>query len=134
MTRGEKNNNPLNIKKSSDTFKGEVVPSHDVIFKEFTEMKYGYRAAIVILGTYISRGWNTIERIVRRWAPPSENSTERYISHVEKTTGIDRNHVLKLIGNSEQIIAIVGAMSVMEIGKIFPEAIREGFKLQTKIR
>lgn len=134
MTRGEKNNNPLNIKKSSDTFKGEIKPSQDAVFKQFESMEYGYRAAIVIIGTYIGRGLNTIEKIVRRWAPPIENSTERYILNVEKNTGIDRNHVLKLVGDSEQIIAIVGAMSVMEIGKIFPEAIREGFKLQTKIR
>ena len=76
MTRGLKNKNPLNIRKSKDVFLGENPQSTDVAFKQFTSVAYGYRAAFLTLGTYLSRGLNTVEKIVKTWAPPNENSTE----------------------------------------------------------
>ena len=134
MTRGERNKNPLNIRKSGETFVGEVKNGYDSQFKVFEDMMYGYRAAFVILGTYNMRGLNTIDKIVTAWAPPHENDTERYIRDVESWSGVDRRKKLSLIGNSGDYIKIVKAMSVKEIGKCFDDAVEKGFKLQTKIK
>lgn len=67
-SRGLRNNNPLNIRHSADVFQGEI-KGEDKSFKTFSSMPYGYRAAFVTLATYLSRGWNTIEKIITRWAP-----------------------------------------------------------------
>ncbi|MDR2928500.1 MAG: hypothetical protein LBV41_09950, partial [Cytophagaceae bacterium] len=69
--RGLRNNNPLNIRYSADVFQGET-KGNDKSFKTFFPMPYGYRAAFVTLGTYLSHGWSTIEKIISHWAPPSE--------------------------------------------------------------
>ncbi len=57
-------------------------------------MAYGYRAAFVTLAIYLSRSWNTIEKIISRWAPSSENNTDNYIKNVEKYSGVPRNKEL----------------------------------------
>jgi hypothetical protein len=134
MARGLKNNNPLNIRKSKDVFLGENPQSTDVSFKQFTSMAYGYRAAFVTLGTYLSRGLNTIEKIVKTWAPPNENNTEGYIQHVSSRSGVPRNKVLTNTSGSDYI-AIVAAMSWSENGVPAVMAdVEAGFKLQTKIK
>ena len=74
ITRELRNNNPLNIQHSADNFQGELKGT-DKAFKPFISMPYGYRAAFITLATYNSRGYNTIEKIVTRWAPPNENNT-----------------------------------------------------------
>ena len=133
MTRGLRNNNPLNIRKNKDAFAGEV-PSTDPAFKQFLSMAYGYRAAFVILGTYLDRGLNTIEKIVRAWAPPSENNTESYINNVVLRSKVPRSKVLTSMSGNDYI-AIVAAMSWSENG--VPAVMNDvvsGFILQTKIR
>jgi len=131
-TRGLRNNNPLNIRHGSDVFLGEII-GRDKAFKTFTSMPYGYRAAFVTLATYLSRGWNTIEKIITRWAPPSENDTKNYIACVEEGSGVPRNKELTAADGAEYML-IVAAMSAVENGKNadFSE-VTEGFYLQTKI-
>ena len=97
-------------------------------------MPYGYRAAFVTLGTYLSRGWNTIEKIITKWAPPTENNTESYIVHVERWSGVPRNKELTARDGSDYIL-IVAAMSFVENGQNADiSAVQAGFKLQTKIK
>lgn len=91
--RGLRNNNPLNIRHNSDLFQGEI-KGKDKSFKSFVSLPYGYRAAFVTLATYLSNGFNTVERIITRWAPPSENNTAGYIQKVEKYSGVARNKEL----------------------------------------
>lgn len=59
---GLRNNNPLNIRKTKEVWVGEKVPLADPNFKQFESVEYGHRAAFVNLGTYNSRGWNTIRK------------------------------------------------------------------------
>ncbi len=132
--RGLRNNNPLNIRRNPDHFLGEVVPGTDPLFKQFESAAYGYRAAFVILYTYLCRGLDTIEKIVRTWAPPTENNTESYIAHVAQRSGVGRTKVLttETGGDYRKIVA---AMSHCENG--VPAAMADveaGFRLQTKIR
>ena len=78
---GIRNNNPLNIRKSSQKFINEQ--KTDNAFKKFSSMVYGVRAAIRIIHTYyFNYRYNTIEKIISRWAPPMENSTKDYINTV----------------------------------------------------
>ena len=132
IPRGLRNNNPLNIRHSADSFQGEI-KGEDKAFKTFISMAYGYRAAFVTLATYHSRGLNTIEKIVTRWAPPNENNTAGYIAKVEKYSGVPRNKEL-IAADGADYILIVAAMSFMENGKNADiSEVRAGFTLQTKI-
>ena len=88
MTRGIRNNNPLNIRRSRSRWLGrkEIVTDKD--FEEFTSMAYGYRAAWKLMDTYRLRlrgeGKSyTLENIIHRWAPPEDsNDTTTYIRTV----------------------------------------------------
>jgi hypothetical protein len=134
QTRGYKNMNPGNIRINSDKFQGEIVPSQDKAFKQFSSMPYGYRAMFVSLDTYRKRGWNTIEKIVSHWAPPSENHTQVYIDSVAKWSGVSADKVLtESSGNDYK--QIVAAMSRVENG--IPADMNEviaGFNLQDRIK
>ena len=131
-SRGLRNNNPLNIRKNSEQFQGEI-KGKDKSFKTFSSMPYGYRAAFVTLATYLSREWNTIEKIITKWAPPTENDTESYISSVERWSGVPRYKELTARDGSEYML-IVAAMSFVENGQNADiSAVQSGFKLQTKI-
>jgi hypothetical protein len=130
--RGLRNNNPLNIRHNADVFQGEIKGT-DKSFKTFSSMPYGYRAAFVTLATYLSRGWNTIERIISHWAPLIENNTEGYIKNVEKWSGIPRGKELSAADGADYIL-IVAAMSFVENGKNADiNQVKAGFQLQTKI-
>jgi len=132
IPRGLRNNNPLNIRHNADVFQGEI-KGNDKSFKTFSSMPYGYRAAFVTLATYNARGWNTIEKIIARWAPPSENNTEKYIANVEKWSGVPRGKELTAADGADYIM-IVAAMSFMENGRNTDiNQIQAGFALQTKI-
>lgn len=133
MPRGLRNNNPLNIRHSADRFRGEIAGT-DKSFKTFSSLAYGYRAAFVILGTYLSQGCNTIEKIISRWAPPAENDTESYISQVERYSGVPRHTELTSASGTEYMM-IVAAMSFVENGQNADIAqVQAGFNLQTKIK
>jgi hypothetical protein len=130
--RGLCNNNPLNIRHNSDVFQGEIKGT-DKSFKTFSSMSYGYRAAFVTLATYLSRGLNTIEKIISHWAPPNENDTDSYIAAVEKWSGVSRSKELTAADGTDYIL-IVAAMSFVENGKNADiSAVKAGFQLQTKI-
>jgi hypothetical protein len=130
--RGLRNNNPLNIRHNADVFQGEIKGA-DKSFKTFSSMPYGYRAAFVTLATYLSRGWNTIEKIISHWAPPNENDTGSYIAAVGKWSGVPRNKELTAADGADYIL-IVAAMSFVENGKNADiSAVKAGFQLQTKI-
>ena len=116
-TRGMRNNNPCNIRISTDVFQGEVRPSGDKAFKQFETMAYGYRAAFRILRTYINNyKCDTIRKIISRWAPKNENHTENYIKIVSERSGIPENDPV-YADNREMMVRIVAAMSYVENGR-----------------
>lgn len=128
--RGLRNNNPGNIRKNNIVYQGEVVPSKDDAFKQFTTMAYGYRAMFVLLHTYQRKyGLNTIASIISRYAPAVENHTEAYINAVAEASGVPAtSHITTT--NGDVMIPIVSAMSRVENG--VPADMREveqGWKL-----
>lgn len=134
MARGLRNNNPLNIRHNGDKWQGEV-PSTDKSFMQFSSIAYGYRAAFVTLHTYLVKyGRDTIEKIIKAWAPPEDNNdTEGYITHVAFWSQIPRDKVLTA-KDGDAYIKIVAAMSRVENGQIAVMGdVESGFKLQSKI-
>ena len=116
-TRGIRNNNPLNIRRASYEWKGERSVKTDPAFTEFTTMEYGLRAGFMLIRTYMLRyHLKTIRLIISRWAPPSENRTDRYIERVVKSSGIGPDEPLSIY-NEEQMIALVAAMCEVECGQ-----------------
>ena len=90
LPRGLRNNNPLNIRRSGDKWQGLRVLQEDREFFQFSEMKWGWRAAFRLLcHTYYGKyRLRTIRDIITRWAPPKENNTEAYIRRVTDRIGI----------------------------------------------
>lgn len=134
VPRGIRNNNPLNIRKGNN-WKGERPAQVDKAFEEFTSMTYGIRAGFIIIRKYISgyngltRKFNTIEQIIRRWAPPTENATQKYIDQVAKESGISPR--LKLsFSDKKSMCAIVSAMIHVECGqKVDMALIESGYDM-----
>lgn len=116
MSRGLRNCNPGNIRRSKTRYKGERHPSRDSEFKEFESMAYGYRAMFVLLDTYSRRyGLCTIRQMLNRYAPPSENFTEGYIRYVAGKTGIAPDEMLNSRA-ARDMVPVVAAMSQIENG------------------
>ena len=117
--RGLRNNNPLNIEKTrgGNPWQGEVVPSKDKRFAQFTTVAYGYRAAFKLLNNYQRNyGLDTIRKMIGRWAPENENDTDSYIKAVSDYAGIPADDPIN-INDREQMIRIVAGMSKVENGR-----------------
>lgn len=119
--RGIRNNNPLNIRKGNN-WKGEIQPQSDKAFEQFESMQYGIRAGFIILRRYmtgyngLTQKFNTIDKIISRWAPAAENNTKSYIEQVEKLTGIPRHRQISFTERSF-MVALVDAMIRVECGQ-----------------
>lgn len=114
---GFRNNNPLNLIKSSNVWKGKLANPAGR-FEEFCSMEYGTRAAMINLRTYINRyGRNTIRKIITKWAPATENATSSYIDFVARQTGVAPDTPISF--QKGFIFSLVDAMSKMENGVNF---------------
>ncbi|MCM1070009.1 MAG: structural protein P5 [Prevotella sp.] len=132
LPRGYRNNNPLNIRISSNNWQGKLCNNTDGAFEQFVSMAYGYRAAMVLISNYITKyNCTTIAQIISRWAPTNENNTAGYISRVCSQTGYTRGTVISPT-NEAQMCNLVYAMSLVENGyNPLPDsdAIRQAWKL-----
>lgn len=82
-TRGIRNNNPGNIRKSADPWQGLDAQQTDPAFFKFSSPLYGIRALARILINYQDKyNLNTITGIIGRWAPGTENDTAAYVADV----------------------------------------------------
>ena len=121
QTRGMRNNNPLNIRKTKTVWLGS---EKSVVEREFCVFKnpvWGFRAAFRILSTYY---WKyhlcSIDAIIRRWAPATENDTQAYIEAVVLFSGISSRRLLPPPNwkNKETWVALALAMCQVENGVI----------------
>lgn len=90
-TRGLRNKNPGNIRwiaKASSRWRG-MIANDGTDYGIFDTDANGIRAIGKQLGVYQSRyGLKTIRQIITRWAPPSENATNAYVSAVSKRLNV----------------------------------------------
>ena len=127
--RGIRNNNPLNIR-IGNVWLGECTENTDGEFEQFVSMKYGLRAAFVLLRRYICHyRLLTIKQIVARWAPSKENDTERYIKFVSARSGIPSTYELSF-SDQNRMVDLVEAMVFFENGQAISKTIIvESYKL-----
>lgn len=87
QTRGVRNNNFGNIRKSFPLWKGEIrlSDSREHQFCVFKDYKYGIRALYKLLCTYITKyHLDNVVDIISRYAPSSENNTRSYIAFCDE--------------------------------------------------
>lgn len=109
---GLRNNNPGNIRVTSDQWQGMI--GSDQGFVTFQDVSYGIRAMVIILKNYINNGYNTITKIISRYAPSSENNTQVYINNVVSWTGWKADETLS--GDYNTLFTLIRAMLRQEIG------------------
>ncbi len=123
--RGIRNNNPGNIRLSADQWQGMRGEQTDGAFVQFTEMRYGVRAAVKVFRNYQSRyGLRTVAALIARWAPSTENDTAAYVKSVSARVGVADTSPLDLT-NVELVYRFLRAVFRHECG-IAAEAIPEG--------
>lgn len=116
-TSGYKGCNPLNVRASSDKWKGSIGNS-DNGYVIFSTPMDGIRAAATVIKNYGTKyGINTVRDIVSRYAPASENPTDDYIANVCKGTGYQPDEKLDT-KNPEVLKKLVTAMMKQEIGDV----------------
>ena len=121
--RGIRNNNPLNIERTSDNWQGMAAVQTDSRFVNFVDPRWGYRAAARILQNYGAAGIVTLEQIINRWAPPIENNSRAYVESVSAKIGVEPD------GSPwDRLPELLAAMTVHENGSnpYSMELIREG--------
>ena len=144
MTRGLRNNNPLNIRHSADRWQGARIMQTDKDFVQFKDIKWGFRAAWKILDTYCltfkkeGKAYN-VKNIIGRWAPPTENDTDAYVRAVVKLSGLGGNENMprpKHYWNFEEVdklVRLIRAMVCVENGikweKVDTKDIWKGYDL-----
>jgi hypothetical protein len=119
LPRGIRNNNPLNIRRSKDKWKGLRAVQADAQFCQFESLEYGWRAAFYLLTrTYYHKyRLYTIRAIISKWAPPCENNSKAYVENVSRLTGIDPDEPIGIPSERPaRWIALGMAMAIQENG------------------
>jgi len=108
-------NNPFNIKANkANNWQGKNT-KEGATFESFDSIEYGIRAGIKLLSTYFNKyKLNTIEKIIPRYAPPSENDTAGYIDFVSSETGFQSDQPIDW--TKENIWKLSHALCKMENG------------------
>jgi len=131
QTRGERNNNPGNIRESPGDrtqWIGERATDDDKALEEFKTPQDGIRALCkVVLNYQRKHGLNTVREIIGRWAPPNENNTGAYVRAVADAMDVQPDDAIDM-ESAVVLTALVRAIIQHENGRIAytPEVIEEG--------
>lgn len=112
VPKGIRNNNPLNIESNDTPWQGKI--GDDGRFIIFDTAHHGIRAAARTMRTYRDRHHlDSVEEIINRWAPPSDNNpTEKYIAFVASKAGVHPQSTL----SAADYPHVIGAMIHFENG------------------
>lgn len=134
MTRGIRNNNPGNIRHDSSKWRGEIQGT-DKAFKTFSLMEWGVRAMFHLLNNYKKlHQCDTLRKLINRWAPPTENQTDRYVAFVAHDAKISPDQMIDTT-NPDVMIAVVRSMIKMENGVYIDEQdLKKGWELFLKYK
>lgn len=117
--RGIRNNNPLNIRYvARNGWRGRVPEKKDTAFEEFVDMRYGFRAAFILLYRYIRlEKRNTIFDIIAKWAPSEDNNdVYSYSDFVAQRCKIGRHEAVDFF-NYNLMVSLALAMAYFENGQ-----------------
>lgn len=84
--RGVRNNNPGNIRATGKPWDGQT--GDDGEYAKFATPEHGIRALGRNLLSYNKQGFDTVQEIIGRWAPPNENDTGAYVKTVAAKLGV----------------------------------------------
>jgi hypothetical protein len=112
IARGIRNNNPGNIK-AEELWQGQI--GTDGPFVVFKDQDWGLRALATDLGNKIKNGYDTIRKIVSRYAPPEENNTQAYIQSVVDDSGFTADQVIP--ANAQSLALLMRAIINHENGE-----------------
>jgi hypothetical protein len=142
IPRGIRNCNPLNVERKGDSWLGMVRDqSGDERFIIFESPVYGFRCPAKLLLNYQAdkphtnppqRGLRTVNEMVNRWAPPSENVTSAYVVAVANAMAVGFDQPVDLRNDPELFARMLRAMCKHENGVPCPyddDVIFEGMKL-----
>ena len=115
MTRGERNNNPGNIR-IGQPWQGLATDQADPDFCQFTDPTWGIRAIAKILHSYAEEGVMTLRQAINHWAPSTENDTVSYVADVSAQTGIQADITISLM-EYDDVMPIVKAIIYHENGE-----------------
>ena len=128
---GLRNNNPGNLR-TGDNWQGMIGENQN--FVVFENIAWGIRALGKDLTTKINNGYDTIELILFRYAPPNvdNNNTLNYIAYVSRYTGWPQNKTLT--ADRATLERLARAIINFEIGSSYANMItdadiKEGFDL-----
>lgn len=97
LSRGVRNNNPGNLRRTDDPWQGLAKIQSDSDFFVFQSPIYGIRAlARTLIAYQVKHGLRTIRQIIERWAPPNENDTAAYTKAVSDETGFAPDQTLNM--------------------------------------
>ena len=124
-TRGMRNNNPGNLREGI----GQIGTDSEG-YAVFPTPQAGYNAAARQLVGYGNAGLNTINAIIEKWAPTSENNTQAYINSVVQSMnqkGFDVDAFSQLdLKNGEMLKALLDSMINHEVGSGAAESFFDG--------
>lgn len=114
--RGERNNNPGNIRLGSVRWQGQV-DGTDPAFVTFATPQDGIRALAKLLRNYQTiHGLRTVRAIINRYAPASENNTSAYVGAVASAMGVSPDAPIDL-NNDATLSQLVAAIIAHENGR-----------------
>ena len=88
-TRGIRDNDPGNIRRSSTEWLGLTKVQTDPSYCTFVDAPHGIRAIAKIMLSYQdAHGLRTVADIIGRWAPPNENQTAAYVERVARDLAV----------------------------------------------
>ena len=108
MTRGERNNNPGNVRiVHGVTWVGQSDMQTDESFVQFKESAYGIRAIVRIMRAYKLEGLVTLSEVIDRWAPPNENNSEAYVTSVCTQCGLGPDDAVDFGAIMPQLVSAI---------------------------
>lgn len=108
-TRGARNNNPGNIEYGPFA-RAMGATGSDGRFAIFPDLQTGTNALSQLMRSYQRRGFNTIDKIVGRYAPAHENNTSAYGNFLSNQLGVGRDQPL----GADSLNKLVGGISLYE--------------------
>jgi len=122
VPRGKRNNNPFNIDYSpKNPWDGQIgiepkSPNGTQRFSAFIDPVFGARAFFKLLETYKSKHKiDTVQKMVQRFAPDTENDTSAYAEFVAKSLGVNVSDKIDLT-DKDTAISIAKAKAQFENG------------------
>lgn len=125
VNRGLKDNNPGNVRRSSDVWQGQLSQDSvvqaggtwDPAFVQFDTIEHGVRALGHVLRTYVqSYNLTTVEQLIERYAPEADgNDTVGYTNEVAQALNVAPGQVIDVYG---LLPDIASAMMKRETGYV----------------